>query len=120
MERDIARRLDEAVHAFNLRASQARRKGLPFTIEAATSRGSSGRSTSYLDVLRSMPLAADLLPKAREDQCVAEINLLSAAKEVNRLAEEARRRNLEIALTVAADERRPGGLRVALVLPVLL
>ena len=116
MEQNVAKRLTDAVRAFNAQADRARRDGLPFVVEARAS-GKSGSGGVHLHLLRSLPAAAALLPEAQDDQCAEEIALLSAAEEVNRLADEAWRQNTGIELKVVNDYHRARNWPVELVLP---
>jgi len=101
MQQDILKRLTEAVRTFNVRADEASRIGLPVFVKARIIGAPRNGYVSHLDVLRSMPTGADLTPEAQDAQCDAEISLLSAAEEINRLTDEARKKCLKIDLQVA-------------------
>jgi hypothetical protein len=105
MQQDILEPLTDAVRAFNIRADSARRIGLPVVVEARCFEAPGNGCVSHLDVLRSMPAEADLTRDAQDEQCEVEIGLFSAAAEVNRLTDEARRKHTKIDLRVAHNWR---------------
>lgn len=119
MTQTVATKLADAVRVFNLRAKRARRKGLPFIIESNSGDVSNQRAI-HLDILRSRPSTDNLPPDAQDDQCTAEVALLNATEELNRLSDEAWRKNLKVVLKVEPQSQRPGDSEVKVVLPNLL
>lgn len=116
MGQNVAELLIGAVSAFNARVYQAKEDGLPFIIEttASAERGSGGGDHVY--VRRTMPMAAHVLPEARDRQCAAEVALFSAAGEINRLADEARRREVALRLKIEAAGEPANGKQILIVL----
>lgn len=99
MERDLIEQLAAAVQTFNARADRAAARGLRVAAEALPRQ----RRIFHLSILRTVPLGADLQPERQDEECTAEVALLSAAAEVNRLVDEARRQQATFELRLVTD-----------------
>lgn len=118
MEQDVITRLTDAIRTFNARADHARAGGLRVALEDVRTGEPRHCCLSHLDILRCAPLGADLEAERQHEECVAEIALLSATEEVNRLVDEARRRNVAFSLRLVTDAKTHEH-RVELVMPSL-
>lgn len=116
MGQNVTELLTNAVRAFNARAYQAKEKGLPFVIETTASSERSSGGGDHVCVLRAIPVSAHVLPEARDRQCAAEIALFSAAGEINRLVDEARKRRLTLELKLQVSGEPSRGEQISLVL----
>lgn len=117
MQQDVLRRLTETVRTFNAR-DRAAERGLHVAIADAAGGAARHGKAFHLGILRCMPLGADLPPEKQNEECAAEIALLRAAEEINRLVDEAHRQNVTIELRLATDVKTHDQ-QLELVLPAL-